>query len=89
MNSTDDFRFRSHQLLLELDAATNHIMMLVSARQVSGYAWEEAASRQKLAYEAWAAFLYAPSPSPSPSPETDPIPSLDGRPAGKLWTLTD
>jgi hypothetical protein len=89
MNSTDDFRFRSHHLLLELDAATNHIMMLVSARQVSGYAWEEAAKRQKLAYEAWAAFLYAPSPSPSPSPETDPMPCLDARSAGSYGPLGD
>jgi hypothetical protein len=74
MSSTEDFRFQSHQFLLELDAATNHMMMLVSARQVTGYAWDEAAKRQKLAYETWAAFLYGP--------ETDPMPSLDARAAG-------
>lgn len=81
MRNTDDFRFDSHQLLLELDAATNHMMMLVSARQVTGYPWDEAAKRQKLAYEAWAAFLYAP--------ETDPMPPLDGRAVGSYGSLVD
>ncbi|APV42083.1 hypothetical protein PFAS1_23165 [Pseudomonas frederiksbergensis] len=81
MSNSDDFRFQSHHLLLELDAATNHMMMLISARQAAGYAWDEAAKRQKLAYEAWAVFLYAP--------QTDPMPSLDGRAAGSFGPLAD
>lgn len=85
MNPPDEFRFQSHHLLLELDAATNHLMMLVSARQATGYIWDEAAKRQKLAYEIWAAFLYGPEPAP----ETDPMPSLDARAAGSFGTLAD
>lgn len=81
MSNTDDFRFQSHQFLLELDAATTRMMMLVSARQATGYVWEEAAKRQKLAYEAWAAFLYAPA--------TDPMPILDGRALGSYGPLAD
>jgi len=81
MSNTDDFRFQSHHLLLELDAATNHMMMLVSARQAEGYSWDEAARRQKAAYEAWTALLYAP--------KTDPMPSLDGRAAGSYGPFAD
>jgi hypothetical protein len=81
MSTTDDYRFQSHHLLLELDASTNHMMMLVSARQTSGYPWEEAARRQKLAYETWAAFLNAP--------QTDPMPTLDGRAEGSYEPLAD
>lgn len=58
MINIDDFRFKSHHLLLELDAATNQMMMLVSAGKVTGDSWIEAVERQKQAYEAWAAFLY-------------------------------
>ncbi|MFY0727327.1 hypothetical protein [Pseudomonas sp. NFX15] len=76
MVDIDDFRFKSHQLLLDLDAATNHLMMLVVAAEVSGPRWNEAAMRQKVAYDAWAALLYAV--------ETDPMPCLDGRPPGGL-----
>ena len=79
MSNKDDFRFHSHHLLLELDAATNHLMMLVSARQMTGYPCDEAAKRQQLAYEAWAAFLYAP--------EIDPMPSLNGQAAGRYGPL--
>jgi hypothetical protein len=52
MSNTDEFLFQSHHLLLELGAATNHMMMLVSARQITGYPWDETATRQRLAYEA-------------------------------------
>lgn len=83
MGNSDDFRFQSHQLLLELDAATSHMMMLVSARQASGYAWDEAGKRQKLAYDTWAHFLYAPVPA------IDPMPSLVGRATGSFGPLAD
>jgi len=72
MFNVDDFRFKSHRLLLDLDAATNHLMMLVVANEVSGPKWNEAAMRQKVAYEALALLLYAV--------ETDSMPRLDGRP---------
>lgn len=56
MNNLDDYRFQSHELLLELDAATTNLMMLVSARQLEGTLWNEATYRQKLAYETWTTF---------------------------------
>ena len=59
MASIDDFRFESHKLLLELDAATMGIMQLVSSRCVSGPAWEAATKRQHDAYECWDAFMNA------------------------------
>ncbi|MGF6161247.1 hypothetical protein ABIE16_000512 [Pseudomonas sp. 2725] len=81
MINIDDFRFKSHHLLLELDAATNHMMMLVSARKITGDPWSEAAERQKQAYEAWAAFLS--------ESETNPMPCLDGRAADSYGPLED
>ena len=74
MSNLDDFRFQSYELLLQLDAATTHLLMLVSARQVEGASWIEAINRQMLAYEAWATFLNLP--------KIDPMPVLDGRAAG-------
>jgi hypothetical protein len=59
MVNLDDFRFTSHHLLLELDAATNHLMMLVVAKEVSGSRWNESVLRQKAAYDTWAMLLYA------------------------------
>jgi hypothetical protein len=78
MSNEDDFRFQSHYLLLELDAATNRLMMLVAARQVTGYLWDETAKRQKLAYEEWAVFLYA---------KTNQMPSLIGPSADSYGSL--
>ncbi|WP_373217201.1 hypothetical protein [Parasutterella excrementihominis] len=57
MTNVDDFRFTSHHLLIELDAATNHLMMLVVSKEVSGPKWDKATQRQKRAYEAWTALL--------------------------------
>ena len=74
MPSTDDFRFNAHHLLLDLDAATNHLMMLVVSHEVTGSRWDEAVSRHTQAYAAWAAILTGIS--------TDPLPALDGRPVG-------
>lgn len=36
MNAADDFRFKSHELLLDLDAAINQMMMLIATRELSG-----------------------------------------------------
>lgn len=57
MSNIDDFRFSSHLLLIELDAATNRLMMLVVAKEVAGPLWEEAIERQREAYDAWAALV--------------------------------
>jgi hypothetical protein len=58
MTSMDDFRFRSHQLLIELDAATTQMMMLVSARQATGPGWDAANQRQHDAFQAWESFSH-------------------------------
>lgn len=72
MISSDDFRFTAHKLLLELDASTTRLMMLVVSGEVSGDEWVEALSHQKLAFDKWSA-LSIPI-------HTDPIPALDSRP---------
>ncbi|MFJ4131419.1 hypothetical protein [Pseudomonas cyclaminis] len=79
MINLDDYRFQSHQLLLELDAANTHLMMLVSARQIDGPLWAGATHRHKLAYEAWAGFLIVPG--------TVPMQVLDARAAGSYTSL--
>ena len=73
MHSTDDFRFKLHQNLLDLDATTNQLMMLVVANEISGFRWDEALLRQKLAFEAWASI--------AGGVQVDAMPALDGRPA--------
>lgn len=57
MTSFEEFRATSHELLKELDAATIKMMMLVSAKEVSGPFWEDAAQRHHDAVDAWHAFL--------------------------------
>jgi hypothetical protein len=57
MASIEDFRIKSHALLIELDAATMGMMTLVSSKCVSGPEWDEAVKRQHNAYELWDAFL--------------------------------
>jgi hypothetical protein len=61
MASIDDFRFESHQLLLELDAATMGMMQLVSSKCVSGPNWDAAIKRQHDAYERWDTFIGVPA----------------------------
>lgn len=72
MIPTDDFRFQSHVLLVELDAATTQLMMLVVAGELSGSRWDEAFARQSSAYTAWV--------SAAQCVQTDPMPVPDGRP---------
>ena len=69
MASIDDFRFESHQLLLELDAATMGMMTLVSSRCVSGPEWDAANKRQQEAYKCWDAFI---NPLLSPNTKNTP-----------------
>nr|WP_126362891.1 hypothetical protein [Pseudomonas fluorescens] len=57
MNTIDDFRIRSHELLVELDAATCRMMMLVSAHKITGPEWLEAVNQQHVCFERWIAFV--------------------------------
>lgn len=69
MISIEDFRIKSHELLIEMDAATMGMMVLVSSRCVSGPAWEEATLRHHNACEGWNEFLNSPDPVLTPGPE--------------------
>nr|WP_225248363.1 hypothetical protein [Pseudomonas tehranensis] len=60
MSGIDDFRFKSHHLLIELDAATSMMMQLVSSKEVVGAGWDAATVRHHDAFEAWSAFLNSP-----------------------------
>jgi hypothetical protein len=60
MASIEDFRIKSHELLLELDAATMGMMMLVSSKCLSGPDWDVASKRQRDAYKCWDAFMNSP-----------------------------
>jgi len=60
MSGLDDFRLKSHQLLIELDAATSKMMMMVSAKEVVGADWDAAALRHHDAFDAWNSFLNSP-----------------------------
>ena len=66
MSAMEDFRFKSHQLLIELDAATSQMMMLIAANRMSGPEWLEAAQRHHHAFELWNSFLRT-SPAASES----------------------
>jgi len=57
MTSVDDFRVKSHELLMELDAATAEMMKLICAHQMTGTTWEEAVRLQHEAYERWVEYL--------------------------------
>lgn len=72
MNPTENLRFKSHVLLIELDAATAQLMMLVVAGELSGARWDEALARQSVAYSAWITAVAGV--------QIDPMSALDGRP---------
>jgi hypothetical protein len=57
MTTIEDFRTRSHELLMELEAATSEMMQLICIHQMTGAAWESAVRRQHDAYERWVAYL--------------------------------
>lgn len=57
MNAADDFRFKSHELLLDLDAAINQMMMFVATRELSGERWCAAVTQHSAAYAAWNSHL--------------------------------
>ncbi|WP_104698505.1 hypothetical protein [Pseudomonas syringae group genomosp. 3] len=60
MRDSDEFRFRCHELLLQVDATTAKMMMLVVAKEVCGAQWDDAAKLQISAFEAWSSYLHAP-----------------------------
>jgi hypothetical protein len=57
MTTTDDFRVRAHELMVDLDAATTEMMKLICAHQLSGPEWERVTQWQHEAYERWMTFL--------------------------------
>lgn len=63
MRSIEEFRYKSHELLIELDAATTRMMMLVSMKEVTGPVWDEASKSHQDAYNSWSDFVNSP-PSP-------------------------
>lgn len=65
MSCIDDFRFESHKLLIELDAATTRMMLLVSSNKVTGLEWNEAVKDQKAAFHDWITFLSSPNTPPT------------------------
>ncbi|WP_085654120.1 MULTISPECIES: hypothetical protein [unclassified Pseudomonas] len=74
MIPSDDFRFRAHVLLVELDAATTRLMMLVGAGEIYGTQWDEALSLQSAAYKEWISAVAGIA--------IDPMPALDGHAPG-------
>ena len=63
MRSIEEFRYKSHELLIELDAATTRMMMLVSMKEVNGPVWDEASKWHSDAYNAWNDFITSSSKS--------------------------
>lgn len=72
MSSAEDLRFQAHVLLVELDAATTQLMMLVVAGELSGPSWDDAFARHSSAYSAWLTAVRGV--------KVDPMPILDRRP---------
>jgi hypothetical protein len=66
MSCIDDFRTTSQKLLIELDATTTIMMVLVASKNVTGPEWEEAVKDQKAAFDDWITFLNSPN-----TPSTD------------------
>ncbi len=55
----DHFRFKAHELLVELDASITKMMMMVSAKEIEGAFWEEVTDRHYHAFLAWHDFIAA------------------------------
>lgn len=66
MSTHDNFRSEAHHHLVDLDATTNHLMMLVVANEVSGSRWDEALARQKQTFDAWASIVAGAQIDPTP-----------------------
>ncbi|MEB0048505.1 MULTISPECIES: hypothetical protein [unclassified Pseudomonas] len=57
MTTTDDFRFHAHELIVDLDAATTHMMKLISAHEMSGAEWDQVVQWQHDAHARWMTYL--------------------------------
>ena len=55
MHAFDDFRFKAHEHLIDLEATTNQLMLLVVSDEMTGKIWDDTLSRQKCSYSAWIA----------------------------------
>lgn len=55
MHANDDFRFKAHEHLIDLEAMTNQLMMLVVSDELTGKIWDDALTRQRCSYAAWIA----------------------------------
>lgn len=62
MTFNDEFRLATYKLLLELDASTTSMMLLVSSRDTAGIDWALAVQRHHDACEVWNSFLNQPVP---------------------------
>lgn len=65
MSCIDDFRVKSQKLLIELDATTTRMMVLVASKTVTGQDWEDAVKDQKAAFDDWMFFLNSPNSPPT------------------------
>jgi hypothetical protein len=52
MESDEDIRFHTHELLLRLDAATIELMKLVGLGLIASPLWNEAVIKQRTAFKA-------------------------------------
>ena len=62
MTFNDEFRLATYKLLLELDASTTSMMLLVSSRDMAGIDWDLAVQRHRDVCEAWNLFLHQTVP---------------------------
>ncbi|PPS35871.1 hypothetical protein BVY10_00780 [Pseudomonas amygdali pv. morsprunorum] len=60
MRDSEEYRFKCHELLLQVDATTATLMMMVVAKDVCGPRWDDAVGVQVRAFEAWTSYLHAP-----------------------------
>ncbi|WP_433588252.1 hypothetical protein [Pseudomonas koreensis] len=55
MHAFDDFRFKAHEHLIDLEATTNQLMQLVVSDDMTGKIWDDTLSRHKCSFSAWIA----------------------------------
>lgn len=60
MRHHDDYRYAAHRHLLDLEASTYQLMMLVASGDISGIIWDGALERQRRSFSSWREFSDAP-----------------------------
>jgi len=88
MTTQDEFRFRAHELIVELDATTSEMMKLIAAHQMTGPEWEHATRLQHEAYERWLSYLNDRVP-PESKPDTAPHVPPDQQEPPQTWKHPD